>query len=216
MLGVTALTRFSKSRSSLNPASWATAGRCSAVLVEQPSAMSRARAFIKARSVKMERGRMFFFSTSKISIPLRFARCSRPAITAGMVPLPGRASPRASVTQFIELAVNIPAQEPQPGQASFSRAASSSPVIVPAAAAPTASNTVVRVIFSPCFAPPLRLPASIGPPETKTQGRLSRAAAMSIPGTTLSQLGIKISASKPWAIAIHSMESAISSRVGSE
>lgn len=37
-----------------------------------------------------------------------------------MVPLPGRARPMASVRQFIELAVNMPAQEPQVGQTVFS------------------------------------------------------------------------------------------------
>ena len=37
-----------------------------------------------------------------------------------MVPLPGSAKPMASVRQFIELAVNMPAQEPQVGQTVFS------------------------------------------------------------------------------------------------
>ena len=37
-----------------------------------------------------------------------------------MVPLPGRARPMASVRQFMELAVNMPAQEPQVGQTVFS------------------------------------------------------------------------------------------------
>ena len=46
--------------------------------------------------------------------------------TAGMVPLPGRPRPRASVRQFMELAVNMPAQEPQPGQAHSSSSSSSS------------------------------------------------------------------------------------------
>ena len=43
-----------------------------------------------------------------------------------MVPLPGSASPIASVRQFIEFAVNMPEQDPQVGQAASSIAASSS------------------------------------------------------------------------------------------
>ena len=50
-------------------------------------------------------------------MPAFLARRSAAAWTAGMVPLPGRPMPRASVRQFMELAVNMPAQEPQPGQA---------------------------------------------------------------------------------------------------
>ena len=39
---------------------------------------------------------------------------------------------------------------------------------------------------------------------------------MSMPGTILSQLGMQIMASKQWAAAIVSTQSAISSREGSE
>ncbi|MBA7666162.1 hypothetical protein ES703_74239 [subsurface metagenome] len=45
-------------------------------------------------------------------------------------------------------------------------------------------------------------------------GRFSLTAAISIPGIILSQLGIKTRASKPWASATTSTESAISSRLG--
>ena len=65
------------------------------------------------------------------------------------------------------------------------------------------------------FAPPTR-PASMGPPLTKMVGMLSLAAAMSRPGTFLSQLGTITSASNACAIAIASVESAIRSRVTSE
>ena len=44
-------------------------------------------------------------------------RMKRPEYTAGMVPFPGRAMPSTSHRQFMELAVNMPEQEPQPGQA---------------------------------------------------------------------------------------------------
>ena len=41
-------------------------------------------------------------------------------MTAGIVPLPGSAMPSTSVRQFMELAVNMPEQEPQVGQDLFS------------------------------------------------------------------------------------------------
>ena len=47
-------------------------------------------------------------------------------------------------------------------------------------------------------------------------GTLSLKAAMSMPGTTLSQLGMNTSASKAWAMATSSMESAMISREGKE
>ena len=56
----------------------------------------------------------------------------------------------------------------------------------------------------------------MGPPLTTMAGMLMRAAAMSMPGTILSQFGIKTSASKQWARARVSTESAMSSREGSE
>ena len=45
----------------------------------------------------------------------------RSSETARIVPLPGRARPKTSIKQFIELAVNIPEHEPQVGQAFFSK-----------------------------------------------------------------------------------------------
>ena len=56
----------------------------------------------------------------------------------------------------------------------------------------------------------------MGPPLTNTVGRFSRAAAMSRPGTFLSQFGTITKASKPWARAMASVESAIRSRVTRE
>ena len=47
-------------------------------------------------------------------------------------------------------------------------------------------------------------------------GIFNRAAAINMPGTTLSQFGIKINASKPDAIATASIESAINSRLANE
>ena len=117
-----------------------------------------------------------------------------------------------SARQFMELAVNMPAQEPQPGQARSSHWVSSSSVIWPLRTRPTPSNRVMR---SPCL-PGVRVPGSMGPPETSTEGMFRRIMAMSMPGTHLSQLGMKTRASKAWARAMISMESAMNSREGRE
>ena len=46
----------------------------------------------------------------------------RSACVASIEPLPGKERPRASVRQFMELAVNMPEHEPQVGQAERSTA----------------------------------------------------------------------------------------------
>jgi hypothetical protein len=88
----------------------------------------------------------------------------------------------------------------------------SSSLIVSSAAATMAS------IRSSEWVLPFRttLPASIGPPETKTAGMLRRIAALSMPGVILSQLEIQTMASAQWALTMYSTESAMISREGSE
>ena len=56
----------------------------------------------------------------------------------------------------------------------------------------------------------------MGPPLTMTAGMFTRSMAISIPGVTLSQLGIITMPSKGWACAIISTESAMISRLASE
>ena len=200
-----------RSRDISRPAAHAIAGRWSDVLVEPPSARSTATALRKASIVRMSRGRMFLFTMSMTARPASFARRMRPACTAGTVPLPGRARPSTSIMQFIVLAVNMPEQEPQPGQALSSiswRAASS---ILPAERMPTPSNTLLRSRTLPLFCP-----AIIGPPDMTTEGRLSSAAAIAMPGTILSQFGTRTSPSKACARAMTSMESMMSSRLARE
>ena len=63
---------------------------------------------------------------------------------------------------------------------------------------------------------PCILPASIGPPETKAQGRFSRTAAISMPGMILSQLPTNTTPEKACARARISALSAMTSREGSE
>jgi len=120
----------------------------------------------------------------------------------------------ASVRQFIELAVNMPEQEPQVGQAERSIRPSWSSVTAGLAEAIMVS---IRSSFSwtmPSIA--TVLPASMGPPETKTVGMFSRSAASSMPGVILSQLEMQTRASARWASTMYSTASAISSRLGSE
>ena len=83
--------------------------------------------------------------------------------------------------------------------------------IFPASYSPTASNMEERERFSP-----LTFPASIGPPDTKTVGIFTLAAAIKRPGTFLSQFGIITNPSNWCALAIHSVESAIKSLVTRE
>lgn len=110
------------------------------------------------------------------------------------------------------LAVNIPLHEPHVGHAFSSMSCNWLRLIVPGDTLPTPSKTVARSIASPVLA----LPAFIGPPLTKIDGMLTRAAPIIMPGTILSQLGMQTTPSKQWARSIVSTESAISSREASE
>ena len=132
MLGVCELISFAMSGFISMPHSWAIAGIWSILLVEQPSAISAVRAFLKAASVIMSRGRIFLRYSSITCIPASFARRIRPEYTAGIVPFPPRAIPRTSVRQFMEFAVYIPEHEPQVGQALRSKSHTSSIGIFPA------------------------------------------------------------------------------------
>ncbi len=122
--------------------------------------------------------------------------------------MPGSESPIASVRQFIELAVNMPEQDPQVGQAFSSISASVS------SDTDSSAEAIIGSIRSSFVVPSTGLPASIGPPETNTVGMLSRMAAISMPGVILSQLEMQISASAQCAFTMYSTESAISSRDG--
>ena len=194
---------------------------CSTVLVEPPIATSRAIAFSNASRVAIERGSADASSSpyqrcaSSITVrPASGNSSRRAAWVASVEPLPGRASPSASVRQFIEFAVNMPEHEPQVGQAERSTSVS------PASSTADDADAEIAVIRSvgACATPPTTtaLPASIGPPETNTVGMLSRIAAFSIPGVILSQLEMQTSASAACPLTMYSTASAITSREGSE
>ena len=128
------------------------------------------------------------------------------------MPFPDKAMPKTSVRQFIEFAVNIPEHDPQPGHAEFSISHTYASSALPDAYLPTASKTSFRLVSLPL----LSLPGIMGPPEHKIAGRLILAAAISMPGTILSQFGIRAMASNPCAITIVSTVSATSSREAKE
>ena len=105
-------------RPNSTPASRAMASMWSTVLVEPPMAMSTTMALWIASALTMRR--MLKRSSPAISTVRRAAArmsASRSGVSARMVPLPGRAMPMASQSTFIELAVNMPEQEPPEGQA---------------------------------------------------------------------------------------------------
>jgi hypothetical protein len=149
------------------PASWAMAGRWSMVLVEQPRAMSMVSALWKAAFRSLCRGaEMLRSESSMICMPVFLASRSRAERVAGMVPLPRSAMPMASVRQFMELAVYMPEQEPQVGQA-FSYIFLHS-VFVQRSGVIGAHG--LEHVGQAGALPSLRCPASMGPPEQKMAG----------------------------------------------
>ena len=123
----------------------------------------------------------------------RFQNSTRSGESAAMVPLPGSAMPSASQRQFILFAVNMPEQEPGPGQAVHSSSSSPSSLSLPIRFAATPSKIEMRSVSGPPGV--CGFPARIGPPEAKMVGMFSRIAPISMPGTTLSQFGMQIIAS---------------------
>ena len=141
-------------------------------------------------------------------------RSLRWACVASSEPLPGRESPKASVRQFIELAVNMPLHEPQVGQALRSTCATcSSDTWLSPASIMASIRSSLRSVWLP-LAIVMTLPASMGPPETKITGMFRRIAAISMPGVILSQLLMHTNASAQWALTMYSTLSAIRSRLG--
>ena len=172
------------------------------MLVDPPIATSSAIAFSNASRQAMARGSTDSSSVGvvaagqlAIAVPARSNRPCRAVCVASVVPLPGSARPIASVRQFIELAVNMPEQEPHVGQADSSMSSSSSSDTDGSA---DGDHRVDQVELPPARGEGGRAgrrPASIGPPETKTVGMFSRIVAISMPGVILSQLEMQISAS---------------------
>ena len=149
MCGTLSAILLKSSRSSATPASFAIARRCKTALVLPPNAFVTAMAFSKAFFVMMSRGRIPRRNIFTTAAPARCASPSRLRSIAGAEAVPGRLIPSASAIDDIVLAVNMPPHAPSPGHAAFSMSLSSSSVMVPAAHAPTASNTVVMSMLLP-------------------------------------------------------------------
>ncbi len=154
---------------------------------------------------------MFFLMRSSTLSPVSYASLIFSASTAGTAAQPGSDMPIASVMQAMVFAVYNPWQLPHPGMAAFSSSASSSSLIFPAATLPTPSNTSVSEMSHPC-----RWPGSMFPPVITIAGMLHLTAAMSIPGTILSQVHMQTSPSNLCAWIISSTASATFSLEGSE
>src|ERR1019366_1907055 len=211
MCGVRLLTASKSSRVSSTSASAAIASKCSTALVDPAVAITTAAAFRTAALVSTSRGRSPLARAATAAAPVRRASSVRSADTAGGVAEPGSAMPSASAQADMVLAVYMPAHDPAPGQAARSMARASASDISPAAWAPTASNTSWMVTERP-FAQPGRT----GPRGRNAAGMFSRAQAMSMPGSDLSQPAMATRASKPSAATISSTESAITSRLTSD
>src|SRR3989304_8569794 len=167
------------------PASFAIADKCSVVFVDPPRAISTAMAFSNASFFRMAEGVMLPHTSLTILSPVSLAIRAFKALLASAVPQYGSDIPKASVTQAMLLAVHMPLQEPQPGHAEPSNRSNSFSLILPANTWPTASETFEKPIFFPSSQP-----EAIGPPVTEMAGTFNLAAAMSIPGVTLSQFEI--------------------------
>ena len=176
---------------------------CSTVFVLPPMAMSRTIELSIDSAVTISRGnrpwpgptRSNSLTISTIRRAAAWKSTLRSLAVASKVPLVGSAMPRASQRQFMLLAVNMPEQDPQVGQAAFSRASNSAADSLSFCLAAAPMKTSIRSTVLPSAV----LPASIGPPLTKTVGILQRMAPMSMPGTILSQLGMQTMPSKQWA-----------------
>ena len=121
MWAIFLLISFNPFISSAHPASRLIANICKIVFELPPIAISQTKAFLIAFLFKI-----FFIlnlsssAISQILLAAALASSSRSGVSAKIVPLPTKAIPIASQSEFIEFAVNIPLQLPPPGQDSHS------------------------------------------------------------------------------------------------
>ena len=115
----------------------------------------------------------------------------------------------------MELAVNMPEHDPHVGHADRSMVAISASATLSSTALIIASiRSRRRGLDATPSSPMTAVPASMGPPDTKTAGMFRRSAASSMPGVILSQFEMHTSASAWWALHMYSTESAMISRLG--
>ena len=157
-MGTREAMRSKSSSSRSTAASWAMAMRWSTALVEPPVAATAEMAFSTDSRVMMSRGRTLRSSRSMTIRPASKAVSALAPSMAGTTLAPGGLMPRKSSAVAMVLAVNWPPQAPAPGQAAFSISISSSAVSLPAAWAPTPSNTSWMVMSWPRNLPGAMLP----------------------------------------------------------
>ena len=139
--------------------SCAAASRCSTVLVEPPMAMSSVIAFSNAAKLAIvagEDGGIVGLVVAAGDFDDLAAGLEEQLLAVGVGgddgAVAGKARPSASARQFMELAVNMPEQEPQVGQAERSITSTSSSVLALSAAAIIASIRSTRR-SCPCARP---------------------------------------------------------------
>ena len=110
-------------------------------LVDPPNAITTVIAFSNAFLVIMSRAVIPKRIKLTTASPAAYASASRLLSIAGAEALPGNAIPKASATELMVFAVNIPPHAPSPGHAALSISPNSDSVIFPKAQAPTPSNT---------------------------------------------------------------------------
>ena len=148
-IGVRAAIESNSSIENGMPSSWAMARRCRTPFVEPPVAATDAAAFSIASRVMIWDGRTSSRTSCITSRPHSSAASPFVRLSAGMPFIPAGLIPRNSSAVDIVFAVNCPPHAPAPGQAADSTSCSSAPSILPAACAPTASNTSWIVMSRP-------------------------------------------------------------------
>src|SRR5215207_416702 len=159
-------------------------------LVEPPIAFTTDIAFSNASKLKISLGLISLSTNADIDFPVILEMFVLLSLSAGAEALPGKEIPRASLTEAIVLAVYIPPQDPDDGQATFSNPVSCCKDNFPTSYAPTASYTSC-IVTSQLF----HLPGRIVPPYAKMAGMLTLAMPIRVPGRLLSQPAIPIIAS---------------------
>ena len=153
---------------------------------------------------------------STAAAPDARANPSRRRSTAGGAAEPGRDMPIASAADAMVFAVYIPPQAPSPGQIARSIASTSSRLINPALHAPTASKASMIVTSRLVPSESKTLPGRVEPAYINTEATSSRAEAINIPGSDLSQPAKVTMPSSRSACITASTESAMISRLTSE
>ena len=179
--------------------------------------MTTAIAFSNASLVMIWRAVMPWRSSSTTASPDLCANVSRRRSAEGGAAEPGSDMPIASATDAMVLAVYMPPQAPSPGQIARSMRSTSSRLMSPRAQAPTASKASMIVtsfsVPSVELDPARRDRARV---EEHADARSRRAAAMSMPGSDLSQPASSTEPSRRSACMTVSTESAMTSRETSE